>query len=303
MPTKPSRSAKRWRDSAVNGSALPTARGARHLACGTVTHERSLLYRHADPQVRSLLPEVIATRADDDTKTWAVLLEQIRSPLMNAVDRPERWIPHVDTVIDGLTRLHWSWMGQVACLRDRPWMDRVRTTADVVQMAPLWIAMADMLQPMFASWGLSSLSALTRRLIDRAATWRPRAEALPQTLIHNDFNPRNICLRRRGSHLTLCAFDWELATIGAPTRDLAEFLCFVAADCTADESAPGSIVIAGRSAISRAQRSTGGLERGVRRGAVRVPDRPSRCLRSGSQGQAANIPSESAADVDEDLSR
>jgi hypothetical protein len=25
----------------------------------------------------------------------------------------------------------------------------------------------------------------------------------------------------------LCAFDWELATIGAPTRDLAELLCFV----------------------------------------------------------------------------
>jgi hypothetical protein len=25
----------------------------------------------------------------------------------------------------------------------------------------------------------------------------------------------------------LCAFDWELSTIGAPQRDVAEFLCFV----------------------------------------------------------------------------
>jgi thioester reductase-like protein len=218
------------------GERLGAAYGAWGAALGVrYGHAREVaLYRQADPRVRALLPPVIATRADDDTKTWAVLLERIRSPLMNAVDRPERWIPHIDTVIDGLARLQWSWMGQIASLRDRPWMDRVRTTADVVQMAPLWIAMAQHAEPMLASCGLSSLSALTRRLIDSAATWRPRAEALPQTLIHNDFNPRNMCLRRRGSRLTLCAFDWELATIGAPTRDLAEFLCFVAADCTPD---------------------------------------------------------------------
>ena len=28
----------------------------------------------------------------------------------------------------------------------------------------------------------------------------------------------------------LCAFDWELATLGLPQHDLAEFLCFVAHD-------------------------------------------------------------------------
>ena len=50
---------------------------------------------------------------------------------------------------------------------------------------------------------------------------------MPRTLIHNDFNPRNIALRRDSGGLRLCAFDWELATIGAPQRDLAEFLSFV----------------------------------------------------------------------------
>jgi hydroxymethylglutaryl-CoA reductase (NADPH) len=35
-----------------------------------------------------------------------------------------------------------------------------------------------------------------------------------------------------GEPLRLCAYDWELATLGAPQRDLAEFLCFVLTEPT-----------------------------------------------------------------------
>ena len=52
------------------------------------------------------------------------------------------------------------------------------------------------------------------------------------TLIHNDCNPRNLCLRKSvpGAALTgtrTCLYDWELATLDVPQRDLAEFLAFV----------------------------------------------------------------------------
>lgn len=52
-------------------------------------------------------------------------------------------------------------------------------------------------------------------------------ENLPRTLIHNDFNPRNICFRKRDNKLELCAYDWELATLHVPQHDLAELLTFV----------------------------------------------------------------------------
>ena len=84
-------------------------------------------------------------------------------------------------------------------------------------------------------------------------------ESAPQTLIHNDCNPRNIGLKKPtklstieptnparnkcstpsgqekahstfvpySNDLTLCIYDWELATIGVPQHDLAEFLAFV----------------------------------------------------------------------------
>ena len=46
------------------------------------------------------------------------------------------------------------------------------------------------------------------------------------TLIHGDFNPRNIAFRRGPSGLRLCAWDWELAELQVPQRDLAELLSF-----------------------------------------------------------------------------
>ena len=47
---------------------------------------------------------------------------------------------------------------------------------------------------------------------------------LPQTIIHNDFNSRNIAIRKSGKP---CIYDWELAVINIPHRDIIEFLSFV----------------------------------------------------------------------------
>src|SRR5258708_10392751 len=94
-------------------------------------------------------------------------------------------------------------------------------------MTPLWRAVADHAAPMFAAWSDASVPALQRALIDRIAECGPALDAAPQTLMHNGFNPRNICLRLVDGGRRLCAFDWELATVGTPMRDLAELLCFV----------------------------------------------------------------------------
>ena len=50
----------------------------------------------------------------------------------------------------------------------------------------------------------------------------------PLTLIHNDCNPRNVCLHKSlgGLDKHMCLYDWELATLDVPQRDLAEFLVF-----------------------------------------------------------------------------
>jgi thiamine kinase-like enzyme len=69
-------------------------------------------------------------------------------------------------------------------------------------------------------------------LINRLEGWWGQLEKQPRTLVHNDCNPRNIGLRPGASGLTLCLYDWELATLHHPTRDLAEFLAFVTSPST-----------------------------------------------------------------------
>lgn len=46
---------------------------------------------------------------------------------------------------------------------------------------------------------------------------------VPRTLIHNDYNPRNIAIRKNDD---VCIYDWELAVIDYPHRDIVELLSF-----------------------------------------------------------------------------
>ncbi|WP_299228530.1 phosphotransferase [uncultured Psychroserpens sp.] len=51
-----------------------------------------------------------------------------------------------------------------------------------------------------------------------------RSINLERTIIHNDFNPRNIAIRKDGTPII---YDWELAMIDFSHRDIVEFLSFV----------------------------------------------------------------------------
>ena len=53
--------------------------------------------------------------------------------------------------------------------------------------------------------------------------------ASPTTFVHNDFNVRNICLRKHPNpdQHRLCVFDWEMARIMPPQHDIAECIAFV----------------------------------------------------------------------------
>jgi thioester reductase-like protein len=197
------------------------------------SHEREVaIYRDADPVTRAHTPLVVATHADAGARAWAVLIEDLAGArLLDSVDRPGAWTPDdIDTAIGGITAVHRAWEGRVAELRASPWMAPTRTTESMVTMTALWRALADHAAPMFASWTGGAIARQQHALVDRMAEWRPILDASPQTLIHNDFNPRNICLKPDGDGWRLCAYDWELAAIGTPARDVAELLCFLAPD-------------------------------------------------------------------------
>lgn len=60
-------------------------------------------------------------------------------------------------------------------------------------------------------------------LKDAALCLQVSRPVVPLVLIHNDFNPRNVGVRKNGE---LAIYDWELVLHNYPQRDVIEFLCF-----------------------------------------------------------------------------
>jgi thioester reductase-like protein len=194
-------------------------------------HVREIeIYRAAtDSRFARHLPGCYGTWRHDAENRWGLLLEKLDDmALMDAVDAIDAWSDgHVATAVDGLAALHACWLGRERELGSHAWMGHSLTSASVGDMSPFWAALADHAAPAFRGWAGPRFVRTHARLAASPREWWPGLETVPRTLIHNDFNPRNIGIRRVPDGTRLVAYDWELATIGAPQRDLAELLCFV----------------------------------------------------------------------------
>ncbi len=202
-------------------------------------HLRELaIYETDDHRLRLHVPEPLAVSRDEDRGEWLVVLEYVSdAQVANAWHRA--WTKgEIEVALLGLAALHAVWRDRWEDLVSQSWLPPRRNSAQMARMLPFWSALAAHARAAFTSWAGSDLAEAHESLlsgIDR--WWRPLSRA-PQVLIHNDFNPRNVMLRGLpGGAQRLCAYDWELATIGAPQRDLAEFLCFVLAPETAADDA------------------------------------------------------------------
>jgi thioester reductase-like protein len=207
------------------------ARSAHRLGL-TGSHERELaIYEQRDPRFVAHVPAVLATVRDLEAETWTIVLERITNALLqDAVNDSLAWTDaSIDCVIRGLASLQAIWYGRERVLRRVPWMSDETSTVELCDMSDLWSALAAHAAPRFSAWSHPTMAAIHRQLVARLPEWRRPLEHAPGTLIHNDFNPRNLCLGRDRAtgRPRLIAYDWELAAIGAPQRDLAEFLCFV----------------------------------------------------------------------------
>jgi thioester reductase-like protein len=175
------------------------------------------------------MPICYGTWRDEAAESWGVLLERLDG--MEAIDatgNPGAWTPaRVETAVDGVAEMHAVWLGREREFLAAPWIGYVPSASSVAEMTPLWAALAEHAAPMFAEWSAPALVTAHAALVDSISQWWPALEALPRTLIHHDFNTRNIAIRPSPDGARLVAYDWELATVGAPQRDLAELLCFV----------------------------------------------------------------------------
>jgi thioester reductase-like protein len=209
------------------GSAFARWRERLGLAGG---HLREIaLYNQDDERWRRFTPLVHGTAWDEEHARGLVVLESLGANVwMDPCAEATDWQPvQIEAAVRGLAELQAIWFDRRAELAEASWLGPVWTAGSMAEMTDLWTSLARHAARFFVPWLGAQVERLQRRLLSRLERWWLPLEQLPRTLIHNDFNPRNLGLRHGNSGPVLCAYDWELATLGVPQHDLAELLCFV----------------------------------------------------------------------------
>ena len=195
----------------------------------TGCHTRELgVFRQSSEPFKTYLPKTYGVYEDPSREIYVLVMELLEDMVhMDSAADTSAWSrADIECAISGLAELHSVWYGKEEELKAEPWLGPVTTSADMIEMRGLWEALEIHGTEEFPSLLPRRVLQYYLSFVRSIEDWWPKMEAMPRTLIHNDCNPRNICLRESPEGRKLVAYDWELATLGLPQHDLAEFLIF-----------------------------------------------------------------------------
>eukprot|EP00128_Syssomonas_multiformis_P018455 Colp12_sorted_trinity150504_noHs@11639 len=188
------------------------------------------LCKLADPRITSVRPETLLTLLDADKEIFVIVMELLDSEkfmYMNTADVGTPWADeHVKTVLRDIANVHAVYLGKEGELTQKPWME-VPTKDQHIKLTALWSDLLEHNANEFPDLWTKDNKELASKFIASIPLFWDALEKAPLTLTHNDFNPRNVCLRRTTNGLKLCVYDWELAAVQVPQHDVAEFLSFI----------------------------------------------------------------------------
>ena len=183
-----------------------------------------LLYRFLDERGVRSIPLFYGSCVQEKREIYTLLmelLEEDKMSIFNAENEPERWNrPAIQKAIETIHELH-----ELFADLDRSHeLFRFVREFDPAKAQPLYLRFAELVEKEYADTPYAVQAARMPEEVYALPALRREIEELPRTIIHNDFNPRNVALRKRGE---ICIYDWELAVWDFPQRDVVEFLSFV----------------------------------------------------------------------------
>ncbi|CBL43821.1 peedicted hydroxymethylglutaryl-CoA reductase [gamma proteobacterium HdN1] len=192
-------------------------------------HIRELaVMSQSDPRFVKHAPQIYGIVNDPAREAWVIVEELLCGlELMDSADDTSGWQPeHMEAAVRGIAEVHAIWYGREQELLQQPWLVDYPTTAGMTAKRRLWELLGVHAREEFPEWFSDTDLARYQTVVGSLGEWWAEIEAMPRTLVHNDFNPRNIAFRRDGDGVRLCAYDWELATLHLPQHDLVELLGF-----------------------------------------------------------------------------
>lgn len=176
----------------------------------------------------SLTPKIYGVETDFDNDHYIILMEHLEdSLLLNKVMTPEAFTDeYIKAALSQIAVWHAKHYNKILPLTDCYWTDKP-SLAMMTSLSGVFKSLLDNATLNFPDLYTPSRATLLTSAIDCIPEYWRHLEQVPKTLIHNDFNPRNVCFKNNGVCLALCLYDWELCTYHIPQYDVVEFLCFV----------------------------------------------------------------------------
>ena len=184
-----------------------------------------------DERIKKYIPTVYGIWEDSSREAYVLVEERLdpdRMILMDSADDTSGWgKEHIESALKGIAEIHSIWYGRETELSEQRWIIDPPNQSNVQEKIRLWELLGAHGREEFPEWFTEKDMELYREHVYSIPEWYAELDKHPKTLIHNDFNPRNIAFRRMGNgDMRMCVYDWELATMQLPQHDLAELLIF-----------------------------------------------------------------------------
>eukprot|EP00117_Sycon_ciliatum_P041606 scpid17540/ scgid30401/ 3-hydroxy-3-methylglutaryl-coenzyme A reductase len=196
-------------------------------------HIRELeMLRITDPRFTRISPKTFYIKQTTEKDVLVYLMEHMKDMIHFATaDNPVDWTrSDQELVLSDIADFHAMHYGKEEELLSKKWID-AHYPDDMVEKYDLWSALLRHNQREHPHIWNHDVCTLAQDIIDHIGPIWQAFEASTRTLVHNDFNTRNLCIRPASQSVDgkrhLCCYDWELATLHVPQRDVAEFLAFV----------------------------------------------------------------------------
>lgn len=201
------------------------------------THIREIeLAKMSSTSLQQLMPAVKGTLINQKRQIFMLALEHLSEMhLFDAVEQRSLWsTDKIRSAISAISQVHAEFLGKTKDLQEAPWMFQIDLDR-AFRLKELQRELARKLACDSPEWFRDDDLQFHLSHLESLSAWWPHAGDKDLTLVHNDFNPRNIGFRSSQClPEDLVVYDWELSTVGLPQKDLVEFLSFVLEETTTD---------------------------------------------------------------------